>query len=303
MKLHRIQFTAMVLSLPSHWQNFLKGCDIIKAGFIGAGKVGVSMAKYFKYMSIDISGFYIGSHSNNAKADFKIFNNLQNFIDNSDIIFLTVTDRAIADVWSRLEDYNINNKTICHCSGSLSSEIFINADKYNAYCCSIHPILPFETYNVSISEISKAYFTIEGNEKAVENISSLLEICGNPYYIIESKNKAKYHCAACFASNFVVALCHKAAELMSECGFDNETALKALTPLILSNVQNICSKGTSAALTGPVERNDIQTIEKHIDILNNKDKLLYKELAAILADIAGKKHKDRDYNKMEELLL
>lgn len=261
------------------------------------------MAKYFKYRSIDISGFYIGSHSNNTKADFKIFGDLQNLINKSDIIFLTVTDRAISGVWSRLENMNIKNKTICHCSGSLSSEIFINADKYNAYCCSLHPILPFETPDVSISEISKAYFTIEGNEKAVQNISKLLEICKNPYYIIESKDKAKYHCAACFASNFVVAVCEKAARIMSECGFEYDEALKAMTPLILSNVNNICNKGTLGALTGPVERNDTETVKKHLDVLSDKDKALYKDLTKILANIAEEKHRDRDYTKMEELLL
>ncbi len=282
-------------------QWYHKGCDIIKAGFIGAGKVGSSMAKYFKYRSIDISGFYIGSHSKNV-ADFKIFDNLQDLINKSDIIFLTVTDGAISEIWSRLENININNKTICHCSGLLSSEIFINADKHNAYCCSLHPILPFKNYDVSISEISKAYFTIEGNKKAIENVSSLLKICKNPYYIIESKNKAKYHCAACFASNFVVALCEKAADIMCECGFEYNEALKAMTPLILSNVNNICSEGILNSLTGPVERNDIKTVKRHLEVLNNKDKALYKELTEILTDIAKKKHRDRDYTKMEELL-
>lgn len=283
--------------------NGFKGCDTIKAGFIGAGKVGLSMARYFKYKSIDVSGFYIGSHSDNTKAEFIVFDDLQYFIDKSDIIFLTVTDRAISQIWSRLEKMNIQNKIICHCSGSLSSEIFINADKLKAFCCSLHPILPFETDNVSLSQISKAYFTIEGNKTAVENISSLLDICKNPYYIIDSKNKAKYHCAACFASNFVVAVCQKAAELMSQCGFEYSEAIGALTPLILSNVNNICQKGALSALTGPVERNDTATVKLHMEVLNSEDRALYKELSRILVDIGAKKHGDRDYTKMEELLL
>lgn len=274
----------------------------IRVGFIGCGKVGLSMAKYFKYRSIEISGFYIGSHTDNTNAKFKVYNDLQSFINENDVIFITVTDRAISDVWKGLENIDIDFKTICHCSGSLSSEIFINADKHNAYTCSIHPILPFETTEVSVSEISKAYFTIEGNIKAVKNISTILDLCNNPYYIIEGKNKIKYHAAACFASNFVVALCQKSAELMCQCGFEYDAAVKALTPLIISNINNICNKGIYDALTGPVERNDVFTVKNHLQVLNEKDSNLYKMLTEILVNIAKRKHEDRYYKAMEELL-
>ncbi len=249
-----------------------------------------------------ISGFYIGFHSDNTKAKFKVFNDLQDLINNSDVIFLTVTDGAIAKVWSRLENYNIKDKIICHCSGSLSSEVFINADKYNAHVCSVHPILAFETYNVSISKISKAYFTIEGNYNAVKAISNILDNCNNKYFIIDSKYKIKYHLAACFASNFVISICKKAVNLMNECGFSNEDALRALMPLIVMNCNNISEKGIDESLTGPVERNDYLTVLNHLNVLDNNDKKLYSMLTKILVDIAKQKYNDRDYSAMEELL-
>lgn len=263
----------------------------------------MSLANYFKHRSIEIAGFYTGEHGFDTNIDFKLYNDINSFVNENNIIFLTVTDRAISEVWSRLEKTDINKKVICHCSGSLSSEIFINADKHNAYCCSVHPILPFETPNVSISEISKAYFTMEGNKNAVDIISKLLEKCKNPYYIIDSKNKAKYHCAACFASNFVIAVCEKAVQLMTECGFGRNEALNAMTPLIKANVNNICTKGTITSLTGPVERNDLSTLEKHMQTLSDTDKALYKELTKVLTDIAKEKHRDRDYTNVEEFLL
>lgn len=264
--------------------------------------MGVSLAEYLRYNAIEISGFYIGSHSNNTKANFIIYNDLQQFADQSDVIFLTVTDKAISKAWSGLEQTNINNKIICHCSGSLSSDIFINADKHNAYTCSVHPILPFENYNTAISQISKAYFTIEGHSIAINIIADLLNKCGNNYYIIDGGNKTKYHTAACFASNFVTAVCQKAVKLMCECGFDEDRAYDAIIPLISSNVSNIISKGIKASLTGPVERNDVDTIKNHINALNSSDKILYKGLTKILTDIAKEIHSDRDYTSMEELL-
>jgi predicted short-subunit dehydrogenase-like oxidoreductase (DUF2520 family) len=279
------------------------GCDTIKAGFIGAGKVGCSMAEYFRYRSIEVSGFYIGTHTDNTMARFKIFGSLKELINESDVIFLTVTDRAIAEVWSGLTNYDIKGKVICHCSGSLSSELFINADKYGACVASIHPILAFEGTSTQIQDISKAYFTIEGGEVAVKALSRLVELCKNPYCIIDGKNKIKYHCAACFASNFVVALCDKAVQLMSECGFEREAALAALTPLITANVKNVCEKGTEGALTGPIERGDQATVKAHLTVLNDKDKALYAALANTLTEVAQRKHKDRDYSGISEELL
>jgi predicted short-subunit dehydrogenase-like oxidoreductase (DUF2520 family) len=261
------------------------------------------MAEYFKYRSIDVSGFYIGTHTDNTMARFKIFDSLAELIDSSDVIFLTVTDRAIAEVWSGLMQYNIKDKVICHCSGSLSSELFVNADKHGAYVASIHPILAFEGTSTQIEDISKAYFTIEGNERAVKALADMIEVCKNPYYIIDSKNKAKYHCAACFASNFVVALCDKAVQLMCECGFEQDTALEALTPLITANVKNVCKKGTAQALTGPIERGDSVTVRSHLDVLEDRDRALYKALGSALVEVAQRKHTDRSYEDLEELFL
>ena len=260
------------------------------------------MAKYFRYRTIDVTGFYLNNHSDNTKAEFKVYNNLQNFINDSEIIFITVTDRAISQIWNRLENCNISNKIICHCSGSLSSDIFINADKHNAYTCSVHPLLPFETDSTSVESISKAYFSIEGSSYALETITKLIKVCGNPYCIINSENKAKYHSAACFASNFVVALCHKGAELLTECGFEYSKAVEALSPLIISNVNNICRKEPINALTGPIERNDIDTVLKHLNTLSYGDAKLYKLLSLELTDIAKRKHRDRNYDNMEEVL-
>lgn len=271
-------------------------------GFVGAGRVGLSLADYFSSKGIEVSGFYVGSHTNNVNNKFRLYNGIQDLINCSDILFLTVTDRAIAEVWDGLEHYNIKGKILCHCSGALSSAVFKNCDRYGAYPASIHPILTFETCSVSLSKISDAYFTIEGDNKAVEALSKILEVCENNYIVIDSKNKVKYHSAACFASNFVVAVCQKAVDLLVECGFSKDEAFNALKPMILANAQSIVAKGINNSLTGPIERNDVSTVNRHIEALNDKDSKLYCMLSDILVNISKDIHKDRDYSKMEELI-
>ena len=77
------------------------------------------------------------------------------------------------------------------------------------------------------------------------------------------------------------------------------------SPLILGNAENIAAYGPKDALTGPIERNDIETVKKHIACMQNDDSddvSLYKMLGTKLANIAEKKNPDKDYTQMMELL-
>lgn len=259
----------------------MSGGDNIRIGFIGAGKVGCSLAAYFSANGFEISGF---SGRRKTETGFKFYDNSRELADKSDILFLTVTDSAIADVWNGLD--KTDEKIVCHCSGSLSSDVFKGADK--AYVCSVHPMLAFNTRNVPIEVVSHAFFTLEGGKNAIKTISGILDVCKNEYEVIGTENKAKYHAASCFASNMVVSVCETAMRLLTECGFTYEEAEKALSPLIRNNAENIAAHGTAAALTGPIERGDKATVLAHIGSLDAETARVYEELSLVLADMSGK---------------
>lgn len=270
-------------------------------GFIGRGKCGMSLARYFEYKGLKVSGFSSGhnicgadsrepSDSAPPSEDCGSGSHItlltaDGLLKKSDIIFITVTDAAINAVWNRLKEYSLKNKIICHCSGSLSSDIFSQGctDKV----CSVHPMLAFSSIDTSIQAISEAFFTLEGGETALEAISEILNITGNKYKIISKENKAKYHAAACFASNFVVSVCEKSEELLTQCGFTRAEAHRALIPLMRNNMENIVSLGTLNAVTGPAARGDIITMEKHLSVLG-ADCDLYKMLSAVIFDMKSR---------------
>lgn len=89
---------------------------------------------------------------------------------------------------------------------------------------------------------------------------------------------------------------------MKECGFDEESALKALAPIMLGNMQHIVENGTVNSLTGPVERADVKTVEKHLNCLNKSQQMLYCLLSEILISIGEKKNPERDYGKLKDIL-
>ncbi len=243
----------------------------------------MSLAYYFRGKGIDVSGF-------SSRREIKDSGIRQlcreDLIKSSGIIFITVTDSAIEAVWNEIKEYDLTDKIICHCSGSLSSDIFFGANRESV--CSVHPMLAFDSGHTSSENISRAFFTLEGGGYAVRTISELLNFTGNRFKTINKRDKAKYHAAACFASNFVVAVCDKAEELLSECGFDRHSAHEALVPLMRGNMENIISHGTAAALTGPAARGDMITIEKHMEALG-KDRELYRALTSVIFAMGGSK--------------
>ena len=279
---------------------------IIKFGFIGAGKVGFSLGKYLKENNIDISGYYSKSqHSSKEAAIFtntRQYNNLEDLIKNSDAIFITTPDNQIADVWNEVKKLPIKEKLICHCSGSISSEVFSNINNHGAYGYSIHLMFAISDKYNSYKNLSQAFITIEGHEKHIEYFKQLFSYLGNDVGVINKENKALYHAASVTVSNLVLGLINNGVNYLKECGFSDEMAIKALYPLIEFNLKNIKEKGTINSLTGPVERGDLGTIINHFSVLREEDKELYRLLSKNILKIAKVKNQDRNYKNLEEYL-
>ncbi|MGN0163984.1 MAG: Rossmann-like and DUF2520 domain-containing protein [Candidatus Ornithomonoglobus sp.] len=251
----------------------------MKIGFIGAGKCGMSLAAYFAGNGIEVCGFSSRHKEENSGFDFY---SAEELVKRSGIIFMTVTDAAISEVWQKIKRLDLENKIICHCSGSLTSEAFDGAKHENV--CSIHPMLAFNSRSTSSDAIKKAFFTLEGGANAISVISKLLDKTGNKYKIIDKSCKAEYHAAACFASNFVVAVCERAEQHLESCGFSREEAHEALIPLMRNNMDNIIACGTRGAITGPAARGDMMTIEKHLGVMG-ADTELYKLLTDVIFEM------------------
>ncbi|MBE6021934.1 MAG: DUF2520 domain-containing protein [Cellulosilyticum sp.] len=277
-----------------------------RIGFIGAGKVGFSLGRYFKEHHMDVSGYYSQNpNSAQAAAEFthtKFFEKLEHMVGESEVIFVTVPDTMISKVWEQLKQHPLQNKIVCHCSGALTSDIFSDIDVCQAYAYSIHPLFAIHDRFNSYKELSKCLFTIEGNEKYLSYFSTLFSKMGNSVQMIPKQEKVRYHMAAAMASNMMVALVHICERQLQTCGFSEESARDALAPILMSNMQHIVSEGCVCALTGPLERCDINTVEKHLGVLTGNEKEIYKCLSKALITIAKKKNPERSYDQMEGVL-
>ena len=278
----------------------------MKTGFVGAGKVGFTLGKYFKEHGTDVTGYYSRSlESAKEAAAFTgshCFETLEQVLFESDLLFLTVPDSAIGDVWKELEPMPIQGKIVCHCSGMLSSVVFNGAEQKQAFCYSVHPFFAISSKAASYKQISQALFTIEGSEKHLDALKRFIEQMGNAVHVISAQQKIKYHTAAVFLSNHVTALAQCGCKLLRECGFEEEVVQVALETLFLNHCKTIAATGPVKALTGPVERNDLPTVRKHMEYLEGDEKNLYGLLSRQLIEIAKSKHPDSDYSAMERFI-
>lgn len=277
----------------------------MKVGFIGAGKVGFTLGKYFTENNINLIGYYSRNiESAKEAAEFtktNYFNSSKEIISNSEIIFITTPDDVIEEVWSSIEKVSIKGKIICHCSGSLSSKIFSNIEIREAFGYSIHPMYAFSDKYNSHKRLKEATITIEGSKEKLEYMVKLFNDLGNKVKVISSENKSLYHIAAVTVSNHVIALVDRGIELLVKCGFSYDEAKDTLFPLMVNNMNNIGDKGIINSLTGPIERCDVDTISKHLEVLSDDDRELYRLLSKRLVKIAKLKN-DRDYSKLEKMI-
>lgn len=279
----------------------------MKIGFVGAGKAGSTLGKYMVEHQACVSGYYSRSRASAIEAaEFthtSYFETLEEVLEESDALFLTVPDGAIENVWKSLQQYPLTGKLICHCSGAMNSAVFSGISQMGAFGYSIHPLFAIHSRLQSYREFSQAYITMEGSIEYLEFWKKFFSDMGNPVRIIDPEQKVLYHGAAVTASNLVVGLFETAARMLMRCGFDRESGEKALLPLFLNNCRNIADSGVEGALTGPAERADEQTIRRHLAVLSEEEKEIYLPLTKAAAEIAQRKHPDRDYKELFALII
>lgn len=278
----------------------------MKIGFIGAGKVGYSLGRYFKEHQISIAGYYSRTlQSAMDAAQFvgtNYYSTLEEVVEDSEVLFITVPDGAISDIWDQLKALQVADKCICHCSGVLSSQIFSDIAKYHCYGYSIHPLLAISSKQNSFKELSNAIFTIEGASRYLMELKQMITNCGNTIIELKPQEKVRYHAAAVLSSNLVLALLETAIEELIVCGFTREEAAKALLPLACGNVEHLKQQSIEDALTGPVERDDVGTVKSHLDSLSGAHREIYRLLSRTACQIAKRKNTGRTYHKMEDVL-
>ena len=187
----------------------------------------------------------------------------------ADLFLITVPDDQIATVAAQLAKLHLNPApTALHTSGALSSEVLSPLAAQGWSVGSVHPLISVPDAN---APISGAFWSVEGDRRAVRLAKTLVQDLGGTSFSIRTAEKPLYHAAAVMTSGNVTALFDVALEMLVACGLTRKTARQVLQPLLISTAHNLETKDPSAALTGTFSRGDVETVKRHLAALKQHD--------------------------------
>jgi len=250
-----------------------------KIGFIGAGKVGTALAvqlsnKGYPVVAVASRTMQSAQKLADAVPSCKAYENVQQIADIADLIFITTPDDAIEPVVAKIK-WNKGNLVV-HCSGAGSLDILEAAFKTGAQVGAIHPLQSFANVGQAIKNIPGSTFAIEGDGPIVDLLKEIANALDGKAIELGAGNKVLYHAAAVMACNYFVTLMKLSTDIWQGFGVDSNDAIEALAPLIQGTVNNLINVGLPNALTGPIARGDVGTIQKHIDAFKQKSPGLLK---------------------------
>ncbi len=205
------------------------------------------------------------------------------------IVFLAVPDDSVlpyAELLSAAGNRIPESVAFVHLSGALKLDALEPlASRYAIG--SFHPLQSFPEPRPPAS-LRGAFVAIDGNSASLRRrLSALARVLGARPRRVGDGERALYHAAAVFASNYVVALLDEGVLLLRAAGWSEKEATSGLLALTEGALASVRKSGVVAALTGPVRRGDVKTVERHLDALAGLPAAdLYRMLGLIALEIA-----------------
>ncbi len=255
----------------------------ISIAVVGGGKLGTAIGKQLSDAGYRITGVCCRTKDSALRSASTIGTETAvtdplEITPRARLVLITTPDDTISEACDAIVKRNgfSEGSIVLHCSGSLPSTILKAASAAGMATGSFHPLQSFAAADTSgRNPFSGIVAAIEGDEQAVKTAKQLGDALGATCFTIRTESKSLYHAAAVVASNYLVSLIDIAFSFLSSAGIDRQDAVTILYPLIHGTLNNIKTAGIPEALTGPIARGDIKTIEDHLHHIHahNKDLL------------------------------
>lgn len=234
---------------------------------LGAGRAGRGLARALRASGVEV----VGLHARRADPDDPDSPTAGAFpaaLASARVILLAVQDAALDGAISQLLGAALApGAVVLQASGSASPERFAEAREAGHPSGTFHPLVPLADPARAAALLRGGWIGIDGDPQARVAAHRLAAALGASVLEIPLGEKARYHAAAVFASNFPTVLAAIAERLMREAGIAEEEGTAAVRALLAAAAANVASGDTRAALTGPVVRGDVATVRRHLDAI------------------------------------
>jgi predicted short-subunit dehydrogenase-like oxidoreductase (DUF2520 family) len=165
--------------------------------------------------------------------------------EGAELVLLCVPDSAIGEVARGIE----LGPWIGHTSGATRLDVLVPHERR----FGLHPLQTF-TKRRGPEQLDGAYAAVSGESTEALRIGEwLARVLGLEPFALRDEARPLYHAGAAIASNYLVTLHRVASDLFAAAGAPPE----GLVPLMRRTIDN------GFELTGPIERGDWETVERH----------------------------------------
>ncbi|MGK2874211.1 MAG: Rossmann-like and DUF2520 domain-containing protein [Nocardioides sp.] len=239
-------------------------------GVIGAGRVGAVLAA-----ALRDAGHRISAVAGESDATRQRIHDLLPGVEirrpsevarSADLVLLTVPDDMLANVVSVLCNAGAigPGHIIVHTSGRHGLAVLEPARRVGARVIALHPAMTFTGTGTDLPRLTGCVFGLTAADTERDLAESLVaDLGGRPMWVAEEL-RTLYHAGLAHGANHLVTLVSEAMEILTVAGADDPAA--TLRPLLTAALDNALEHG-DAALTGPIVRGDIGTVEAHLEVL------------------------------------
>lgn len=132
-----------------------------------------------------------------------------------------------------------------------------------------HPYYPFPEAQPPAVLRGVTFGVAATTTALADRLESLVRSIGAVPRRVAADGWVAYHASGVIASNYLVVLAAQAAALLEQAGFDRDGARDALIPLMRGTLDNLAEQGVDNALSGPLRRGDVGTVERHLTWLDD----------------------------------
>ncbi len=232
----------------------------MKIVLLGSGNVASILGQALAEAKHDIVQVWSRKLNNAASLANRLAASFtDNFADllEADVYIIAVSDEAIPAVISQLPP---TNRLVVHTSGATPLEVF--GDRFPS--CGV--FYPFQTFsrNRVISFQTIPVLLEAKNDRSMLLMEELANSLSDQVSHCNSQQRSAVHLAAAFACNFTNHLYHIADKLLQKEGL----SFDIIRPLILETALKVMDHPPGEVQTGPAARNDQQTIDRHLSLLD-----------------------------------
>lgn len=235
-------------------------------GIVGAGAVGIALGVAF-----DRAGWLVGavaSRDAERRRRFasrvpgvRAFADAREIIDACHLVIVCVPDDAVAPVAQQIRLYS--GQAIVHTSGALGAEVLAPSLAAGTQAGGFHPLIAFADVDRAVAALAGATIAVEAEPPLLGLLGEMAESIGGHPVSLPPGSKPAYHAAAVLAAAGTISLLDAIAELGRVAGLDEAQSLAVYLPLVENTIGNARSLGIARALTGPMTRGDVGTLEAH----------------------------------------